>query len=99
MHDGDEHRMRKATITQRGFTLMEVMIALGLLLLSGLATAQLVTVLGESTQKIDATTEAVALAHVLVAEINDSRFLSATNLDPGLTVGAHATAATGSTIT
>ena len=94
--------MRTATVTNRGnrgFTLMECMIALGLLLVSGLATAQLVTVLGSSSQKVDATTEAVALANVLTAEINDAKFFSVTNLDPGLAVGPHATAVTGSTIT
>lgn len=80
---------------RRGFTLIECVIALGVLFVGGYATAQLVNVLGSSTSRVDATTEAVGYANMVLAQINDARFFSPTDLDPGLTVGTHATPAGG----
>jgi prepilin-type N-terminal cleavage/methylation domain-containing protein len=80
-------RARRHPIRARaGFTLIECMIALAILALGSIATAQLVTILSRSNATIGASTDAVALATTLIAEINDARFVRGGE-DPGLVVG------------
>jgi hypothetical protein len=64
------------------------MVALALLFIGGIATAQLVNVLGKSSTKVDAATDAIALANVVIAQINDAAFYP-TVQDPGLSIGVH----------
>ena len=77
---------RPITRPSAGFTLVECMVALAILALGSIATAQLVTILSRSNATIGASTDAVALATTLIAEINDARFVRGGE-DPGLVVG------------
>lgn len=90
--------MRK---NSRGFTLLEVMVATGILAVAGLGTLSLIGVLTRSNTHVSAQTEALALATQLVSEIQNAPYLAgAGNQDPGLLAIGEVTAPVpGSTIT
>jgi len=71
---------------RKGFTLIEVLVAMGVLAIGGLATLQLIGVLINSNQSVGAGTDAIALANRLVSEISDARFINPADVDPGLNI-------------
>lgn len=81
--------MRANPKTQRGFTLLECVVAIGVLAVGSLATATLVDYMTRATSDVSSKTEALALATRLVAEIQDARMIIG-NADPGLVDGAGA---------
>ncbi len=81
--------MRANPKIQRGFTLLECVVAIGVLAVGSLATASLVDYMTRATSDVSSKTEALALATRLVAEIQDARLIIG-NADPGLVDGAGA---------
>ena len=82
---------------QRGFTLVELLIAI---VLAGLGAAGLAAMLGQSarsTADMGAQSEAITLATRLMAEIQDAPYHTGT-IDPGLTPGMRIAPAGGSRI-
>lgn len=78
--------MRRA----RGFTLIEVLVAMAVLVIGGLSTLQLITILINSNHTISASTDATALANQLVAEIVLAEYeveLGNGRVDTGLLLG------------
>jgi prepilin-type N-terminal cleavage/methylation domain-containing protein len=82
------HRLRR----NKGFSLVEVMVAMGVMTIGGLATLQLITILISSNQNVSSTTDATALANRLVSEISAARFISASEFDACLTPGVYTNA-------
>ena len=79
--------MRRRTKRSYGFTLLECVVAIGVLAVGALATASLVDFMTRSTTDVSTKTEALALATRLIAEIQDARMIIG-NADPGLVDGA-----------
>lgn len=79
--------------TKRGFTLIEVLVALGILMIAGLGTLQLVDVLSRSNGNVSAEVEAMALARDLRAELENIPLLrnTVTPFHPAWTVGSPVT--------
>lgn len=71
---------------RRGFTLIEVMVAVAILAAAGLGTLSLIGVLIRSNQHVSAQTEALALATQLVTEIQNAQYVQGVPAmqDPGL---------------
>ena len=90
---------RSRTRRRKGFSLVEVMVAMGVMTIGGLATLQLITILISSNQNVSSTTDATALANRVISEISAARFISAADFDAGLTTGVYTTPSPGSTIT
>jgi prepilin-type N-terminal cleavage/methylation domain-containing protein len=84
---------------QRGFTLIEVLVALALLGIGGLSTIELVGFLTRANRNVSAETDALALGDQLVAEIGDALFVSPAFMDPGLAPGTYGLPVVGSAIT
>ena len=97
-----ERRLGRGSVRGRrsklGFTLVEVVVSLGVLGIGALATLQLISVMISSNRTISANTDAMALANRLIAEISDARYISTADFDPGLALGVHTVAAAGSGI-
>ncbi len=81
------------TRNNRGFTLIEVMVALGVLMVAGLGTLQLVDVLSRSNGNVSAEVEALALARDLRAELENVPLLrnTITPFNPAWTTGSPVT--------
>lgn len=79
-----------------GFTLVEVLVALGVLSIGGLATLQLIGVLIGGNNSMSANIEATTLANQTIAQISLARFIpNDPNNDQGLVAGALYTAPVG----
>ena len=83
---------RIRTARSQGFSLVEVLVAMGVMAIGGLATLQLITILISSNQNVSSTTDATALANRLVSEISAARFISASDFDACLTPGVYTNA-------
>jgi prepilin-type N-terminal cleavage/methylation domain-containing protein len=81
----------------RGFTLLECIVAVGLLAIGGLATARLIGVLYGSSDTVSGVTDGTSLATTLMSEIAQARYQPGTT-DPGLAIGYHAAPVGGSQI-
>jgi prepilin-type N-terminal cleavage/methylation domain-containing protein len=79
--------MRRTRARRHGFSLVEVMVAMGVLAIGGLATLQLIGVLINSNKNLGAGTDGVALANRVMSEVQAAPFFT-DQADPGLVIGA-----------
>lgn len=75
--------------SKHGFSLVEVLVAMAVLSIGGLATLRLVGLLISSNSNMSATTDATALATRLVAEIGNAQFVDQANQDPHLAINTY----------
>lgn len=74
-------------MNERGFSLIEVLIALAVLAVGGLGTLQLLEVVSKSSANVSAEAEAMSLARQLRSEIEQQALLPANLVDPWWTPG------------
>lgn len=81
----------RARYSRRGFSLLEVLIALAVITAAGLGTLQLLDVLSRSNSNVAGQSEALALARTLRSEIeNQDMLLGQIVADPRWAAGLHA---------
>jgi prepilin-type N-terminal cleavage/methylation domain-containing protein len=92
--------VNRSNDSRRGFTLIEVMVAVAVLAVAALGTLGLIFVLTRSNEHVGGQSDALALATQIISEIQNAPFLAgAGNQDPGLTViGPQSEAVAGSMI-
>ena len=72
--------------SQRGFSLIEVLVALAILGIGSMLSLKLIGVFIQNNKGLSSNQEAVAIATRLMAEISDAEFRSPADFDPGLQV-------------
>jgi prepilin-type N-terminal cleavage/methylation domain-containing protein len=77
------------TTRSRGFTLVEALVAIGILAIAGTGMLRLLGTLAQTNQQVSGETEALALGTRLLAEIENAPYVRNGRADPGLAPGTY----------
>jgi prepilin-type N-terminal cleavage/methylation domain-containing protein len=80
---------RRMTKHARGFTLVEALVAIGILAIAGTGMLRLLGTLAQTNQHVSGETEALALGTRLLSEIENAPYVRNGRTDPGLVPGTY----------